>query len=89
MSHEAGKGDLYRPVDRDKYDKNYLRVYGDKCPKCLGSGRIAGVGFRDCEYCDGVGYIERRHSGCNKNTVIERKRNIQEESNGQGPSSAV
>lgn len=56
------KGDNYRPVDKEKYDKNYLRIYGSKCNKCDGTGMdIYDIdGQRECEYCGGVGYIEKR-----------------------------
>lgn len=26
----AGKGDVYRPVDKKKYDRNYERIFGKK-----------------------------------------------------------
>lgn len=28
--HNAGKGDKYRPVDRDKYRENYEKIFGKK-----------------------------------------------------------
>jgi|Laugresu1bdmlbsd_1035121.scaffolds.fasta_scaffold129437_1 hypothetical protein len=31
--HGAGKGDSYRPVDFDKYGKNYEAVFGSEKPK--------------------------------------------------------
>jgi DnaJ-class molecular chaperone len=57
-----GKGDKYRPVDKDKYERNYLRVFGIKCPSCNGSGfRDSGIGSLDsCCNCNGIGYIERK-----------------------------
>ena len=30
----AGKGDAYRPVDRERYDKNHIKVFGRVCSKC-------------------------------------------------------
>ena len=27
---EAGKGDTYRPVDKKKYDKTFVKVWGEK-----------------------------------------------------------
>jgi hypothetical protein len=27
----AGKGDKYRPVNKEKYDKAYIRIFGLKC----------------------------------------------------------
>ena len=31
--HGAGKGDSYRKVDRDKYDRNYEAIFGKKKTK--------------------------------------------------------
>ena len=28
--HEAGKGDLYRSVDKKKFDKNFDKIFGDR-----------------------------------------------------------
>lgn len=28
--NQAGKGDKYRPVDRDKWNENYDRIFGKK-----------------------------------------------------------
>ena len=28
--HGAGKGDKYRPVDREKYRENYEKIFGKK-----------------------------------------------------------
>lgn len=47
----AGKGDTYRPVDRDKYERNYLRIFGVRCPHCEGAG---------CEKCNHIGFVERK-----------------------------
>ena len=37
VNGQAGKGDDYRKVDRDKYEMNYYRIYGncsrDDCSK--------------------------------------------------------
>ena len=30
MNGEAGKGDRYRPVDREAFSKNYEEIYGDR-----------------------------------------------------------
>ena len=30
VNGEAGKTDAPRPVDKEKYDKNYERIYGKK-----------------------------------------------------------
>ena len=63
----GGKGDNYRPVNQKKYEENYLRCFGAKCPKCKGDGGHLGVweyGYRSqwytCSQCGGVGYVERR-----------------------------
>jgi len=29
-----GKGDTYRPVNREKYDKHYEEIFHPRCPKC-------------------------------------------------------
>lgn len=40
MNGQAGKGDKPRPVDKNKYDKNWERIFGKKmkltnyCPNC-------------------------------------------------------
>ena len=33
-----GKGSTYRKVDKAKYDRNYLKIFGRKCPHCKGVG---------------------------------------------------
>jgi len=30
----TGKGDRYRPVDKDKFDENYERIFGKEESKC-------------------------------------------------------
>jgi hypothetical protein len=63
-----GKGDAYRPVDKRKYDRGYLRVFGEKCPV---PGCFDGyIGAGDCTLimctnCNGLGYVEkeRKESG--------------------------
>jgi len=30
QKHSAGKGSVYRPVDKKKYDENYGRIFGKK-----------------------------------------------------------
>ena len=30
MSNDAGKGSRYRPIDREKWDKGYERIFGKK-----------------------------------------------------------
>lgn len=41
-----GKGDQYRPINKERYDWNYIKTCGVTCPKCDG---IQG----GCHYCDG------------------------------------
>lgn len=49
-----GKDDTYRKVDREKYDRTYVRVFGEKCPHCKGSGRFDN---QVCRSCHGKGKI--------------------------------
>ena len=30
MAHEAGKGDLYRSVDKKKFDENFDKIFNDR-----------------------------------------------------------
>jgi len=30
MAHEAGKGDLYRSVDKKKFDQNFDKIFGER-----------------------------------------------------------
>ena len=30
MAHEAGKGDMYRPVDQKKFDENFEKIFGQR-----------------------------------------------------------
>ena len=30
MAHEAGKGDTQRPIDWDKFNENFERIFGNK-----------------------------------------------------------
>jgi hypothetical protein len=69
VDRNAGKGDIYRPVNKDKYDRNWLRIYGVVCPECNGAGVLGEPDFigsshvctmHYCEKCNGVGYIERK-----------------------------
>ena len=56
----AGKGDRQRPVDKRKYDRNYLRIYGKKCSSCQGKGYHYHNDFREmCFRCDGLGYVPK------------------------------
>ena len=65
MNGEAGKGDTYRPIDQEKYARNYLRIFGVKCPHCDGAGMFKDAnGMKSeqaetkCLFCNGVGYVE-------------------------------
>ncbi len=37
--HGAGKGDSYRPLDKNEFDKNYDAIFGRKKPKKKPSGK--------------------------------------------------
>ena len=66
-----GKGDKYRPVDREKYERNWLRLYGKKCSVCDGAGAVTHpvvsnktshslrVVETTCKACEGIGYVEK------------------------------
>ncbi len=64
MNSEAMKW----PTNKHKYDRNYLRLYGVKCPECHGTGELRSDLMTGCDpdikcdTCDGLGYTERnRH----------------------------
>jgi len=64
---DAGKGDWYRPVNKEKYDKNYLRIFGVVCPQCNGKGYLEDFGVQKnekiktkCLICQGYGYVEKK-----------------------------
>jgi DnaJ-class molecular chaperone len=62
-SGQGGKGDTPRPINKERYDRNYLRIYGKICPACNGIGKVQfnHSSCRDmiiCNYCGGVGYVE-------------------------------
>jgi DnaJ-class molecular chaperone len=64
-SGQGGKGDTPRPINKERYDRNYLRIYGKICPNCKGQGgfRITNpegqlVGVKGCKNCEGLGYVE-------------------------------
>jgi hypothetical protein len=44
------------PVNRRAYERNYLRIWGWKCPKCSGPDGVSGFA---CHLCLGVGYIPK------------------------------
>ncbi len=45
------------PTDKPKYDKNYLRLYGEKCPVC-NRAHVAWIAL--CPKCNGIGYVEKK-----------------------------
>lgn len=51
--HDAGKGSIYRPVDQNKWDIGWLRIYGVTCPACKGKKKRT-----TCNVCGGIGLIE-------------------------------
>jgi hypothetical protein len=69
MNGEAGKGDAYRPVDKEKYDRGYLRIFGIRCPVCQGGMRVHSDMSTGTEYdmpcynCGGIGFIRKGSDG--------------------------
>jgi DnaJ-class molecular chaperone len=66
MNSGAGKGDKQRPTDLDRYTKNWVRVFGDTCKACNGTGRSCSMSqvFMDsshvCSICNGIGKVDRK-----------------------------
>jgi hypothetical protein len=60
MNGESGKGDTYRPVNKEAYDRGYLRVFGIPCPHC--NLKKLENGKPRCVVCNGVGWIEKNRS---------------------------
>ena len=62
MAAKANPESMKWPTDKPRYDKHYLRLYGKKCPVCMGKAR--GVphneGWITCPKCNGLGYVEKR-----------------------------
>lgn len=62
----CGKTNDSRPVDKRKYDRNYLRVYGVPCEDCKATGvlpTLPGIRTRYyCNNCDGLGYVPKHKS---------------------------
>jgi len=58
-----GKIDDSHPVDKKKYDWNYLRLFRVPCPDCKGSGVLpTTLGIRtryECLRCGGWGHVEK------------------------------
>jgi len=52
VNGQAGKGDKFRPVNREKFSKNYIKIFGAICKNCKGKG---------CSKCNGLGKIERKN----------------------------
>lgn len=38
MTNGAGKGSAPRPVNKERYDAEYERIYGKRCTACKGVG---------------------------------------------------
>jgi len=59
----AGKGDLMRPCDWDKYQANYVRIFGADCINCEGRGYIPEHDEKGrliehrCKVCNGKGRV--------------------------------
>ena len=40
------------PTNKQQYDKNYLMIFGKRCPKCRG--------YKDfCNTCGGIGWVKK------------------------------
>lgn len=51
MARKSNPEGIKWPTDKAKYDKNYIKIFGRKCPKCLG------LGYIKCDKCNGLGRI--------------------------------
>lgn len=57
-----GKGSRRRKsfISDEQYRKNWLRIFGKKCPRCDGTGLAHSIHpTGKCDNCDGLGYIEK------------------------------
>lgn len=64
MSYKTGgqgKGDNPRPVNKIKFDDNWIRAFGIKCNGCNGEGGISvsDTEMRTCAICKGIGKVGR------------------------------
>lgn len=70
-AHDAGKGDVPRPVNRRKWDAGYLRAFGKPCPFCKEKGTICSNAYdvlyhkaepiwEQCDHCVGIGFVKKR-----------------------------
>ena len=69
MTKKVNPEALKWPSNKDKYDREYLRIFGIKCTHCNGTGWIKehdpeigalqGVEYY-CPYCNGIGYIKKK-----------------------------
>ena len=69
MNGEAGKGDRYRNVDRNKWDEGWIRAFGKSCNICKATGKVRVVSrsdgpdvdcrFENCPFCHGIGKVEK------------------------------
>lgn len=64
-----GKGSRIRPcqVSQEQYRKNWLKIFGKKCPECNGTGVYSAhdelgseiYTVSPCARCNGDGYIKK------------------------------
>lgn len=61
-----GKGDSPRPVNKIKFDDNWIRAFGNRCTECDGEGIVTRKdeeGFflenEVCDICHGIGKVGR------------------------------
>jgi len=63
----SGKGSVYRPVNKREFDRNYLRIHGERCPNCKGEGEFvinSGQVHTPCKFCEGLGYVPKKENDC-------------------------
>ena len=69
MDKKKANKEFQKWGNKEKYDKEYLRLFGVKCCICNGTGwrreydpelgALQGVQIH-CQYCNGIGYIEKK-----------------------------